>query len=62
MIIDFAFFCDEADISGSKITARGIGFDEIYAPSVPWTAPEFWYVAQLSAHVEEAGRRTCTSN
>lgn len=57
MDVDFAFFCDYADISGPKITARGIGFDEIYAPSVPWTAPEFWYVAQLSAGVDEVGEK-----
>jgi hypothetical protein len=55
--VDFAFLCDYADISGPKITARGIGFDEIYAPSEPWTAPEFWYVAQLSAGMDEVGEK-----
>ena len=56
MEIDFAFVCDAAEASEATINARGIGFDEIYAPYVPWTA-EFWYVAQLNAHRNEVGSK-----
>lgn len=55
--VDFAFLCEHIDASREKIDARGIGFDEIYARSIPWTHPEFWYVTQLSASVEEVGER-----
>jgi len=52
MKVDFAFICDYADAKG-KINALGIGFDTIYAPKVPFRHPEFTFVLQLRAGVED---------
>lgn len=56
MIIDFAFVCDYAEVTG-KINALGIGFDTIYAPNVPAKHPSFFLVLQLRANVVEAGEK-----
>ncbi len=55
--MDFAFVCDYADASGSKINALGIGFDTIFAQSMPWAQPQFFYVAQVRASVAEVGQK-----
>ena len=57
MIVDFAFVCDYAEVTG-KINALGIGFDTIYAPKVPCRHPSFFLVIQLRANVVEAGEKT----
>lgn len=57
MRVDFAFVCDYADAGGPKINALGIGFDTIFAQQVPWTQPQFFFVAQLSASVAEVGQK-----
>ena len=54
---DFAFVCDYAEVTG-KINALGIGFDTIYAPSVPAKHPSFFLVIQLRANIVEAGEKT----
>jgi hypothetical protein len=54
---DFYFVCDYAEVTG-KINALGIGFDTIYAPSVPRKHPHFFLVIQLRANVVEAGEKT----
>ncbi len=56
MIVDFAFICDYAEVSG-KINAMGIGFDTIYASQVPCKHPHFFFVMQLLASVVEAGEK-----
>ena len=53
---DFYFICDFAEITG-KINALGIGFDTIYARSVPFKHPHFFLVIQLRANVVEAGEK-----
>ena len=53
---DFAFVCDYAEVTG-KINALGIGFDIIYAPSIPCKHPHFFLVLQLRANVTEAGEK-----
>ncbi|MDE3096972.1 MAG: hypothetical protein KGK07_13370 [Chloroflexota bacterium] len=55
--MDFAFVCDYADAGGPKINALGVGFDTIFAQTVPWTQPLFFFVAQLSASVAEVGQK-----
>jgi hypothetical protein len=55
--VDFAFVCDYADASGSKINALGIGFDTIFAQTIPWAQPQFFYVAQVRASVAEVGQK-----
>lgn len=57
MRVDFAFVCDYADAGGPKISALGIGFDTIYAQTVPWVQSQFFFVAQLSASVAEVGQK-----
>ena len=57
MIIDFAFICDYAEVTG-KINALGIGFDTIFAPKMPCRHPSFFLVLQLRANVVEAGEKT----
>ena len=56
MNVDFAFICDYAEAAG-KINAMGIGFDTIYAPSIPAKHPFFFLVAQLRASSVEAGEK-----
>ena len=56
MNIDFAFICDYAD-AAAKINALGIGFDTIYAPTLPAKHPLFVLVFQLRANVVEAGEK-----
>ena len=56
MNVDFAFICDYAEVTG-KINAMGIGFDTIYAPSVPTKHPSLFLVVQLRANVVEAGEK-----
>ena len=57
MRVDFGFVCDYADASAGKINALGIGFDTIYAQSIPWAQPLFFFVAQVSASVAEVGQK-----
>lgn len=56
MQIDFAFICDYAEVA-NKINALGIGFDTIYASSVPARHPSFFLVFQVRANVVEVGEK-----
>jgi len=62
MKIDFAFICDYADTSGGKINALGIGFDTIYASTIPIHHPLFFLVFQIRANVVEAGEKSMVVN
>ena len=57
MEINFAFLCDYADQSGNKLTAIGIGFDAIYARSVPATHPLFFAVLSIKFSATEVGEK-----
>ncbi len=56
MLVEFAFICDYAEVTG-KINALGIGFDTIFAASVPARHPYFFLVFQLRANIVEAGEK-----
>jgi hypothetical protein len=58
--VEFAFLCDQAQESGGKVHALGIGFDSILAPSVPMTHPLLTVVAQLRYSIAEAGAKALT--
>lgn len=55
MDVNFAFLCDYADPSGTKMSALGIGFDTIYAAKVPATHPVFFAVISIKFSGTEAG-------
>lgn len=61
MNVDFAFICDYAEVVG-KIYALGIGFDTIFAPSVPAKHPLFTVVIQLRAQSVESGEKDLRIN
>ncbi len=54
MNVDFAFICDYAE-AREKINALGIGFDTIYAPTLPALHARFYVVAQLRFSSSEIG-------
>ncbi len=54
MRVDYAFICDYAEAK-EKVNALGIGFDRIYAKSVPVKHPHFSVVVQLKFPGMEAG-------
>ncbi len=56
MKLDFAFVCDYAEAAG-KLYALGIGFDMIYAPTMPFRHPHFSIVVQMRASTVEAGQK-----
>ncbi len=58
----YAFICDYAQSTGNKVSALGVGFDTIYAPTVPTTHRQFFLVAKLSADAAEAGMKNVTIN
>ncbi len=57
MEVDFAFLCDYADNPG-KLNAIGIGFDTLFASSLPHTHPLFFAVIRLRFSSVEIGDRT----
>jgi len=54
----FAFLCDAAAQAGGKISALGLGWDTLYAPSLPHTHPSFHVVANFRFHSVEAGDKS----
>ncbi len=56
MEVSYAFLCDYADQS-TKLSAIGIGFDTIYAQSVPARHPVFFAVIALRFTVVEEGAK-----
>jgi hypothetical protein len=59
--VDFAFICDYAEVTG-KINALGIGFDTIYAPTIPCKHNMFSLVIQLRSNAVEAGEKQIEVN
>lgn len=57
MEVNFAFLCDYADNSGSKMTAVGIGFDTIYAVKEPASHPLFYSVISIKFSSTEVGQK-----
>lgn len=57
MEVNFAFLCDYADLSGSKLAAFGIGIDTIYARNVPALHPLLFAVIGLRFSTVEAGQK-----
>lgn len=57
MEVNYTFLCDYADNSGGKLTAVGIGFDTIYARTVPATHPMLYAVIGLWFSSVEAGSK-----
>ena len=55
MRCDYAFICDFAQDSGGKVSAIGIGWETIFAPSVPVIHPQMSFVASLTGTIAEAG-------
>ena len=57
MEVSFTFLCDYADNSGGKLTAVGIGFDTIYATSMPATHRTLFAVICLQFSSVETGTK-----
>ncbi len=57
MEVNFAFLCDYADQTGGKLSAMGIGFDTIYAATIPVKHPLFFSVISLRFGVAEIGQK-----
>jgi hypothetical protein len=52
----FAFLCDYAAREG-KLYALGIGWENLYAPSLPWKHPMMCFVASLRGTIAESGTK-----
>ena len=55
--LHYSFLCDYADNSGSKLTAVGIGFDTIYARSIPAVHLVLYAVISLQFSSVEVGEK-----
>jgi hypothetical protein len=55
--IQYQFLCDYAQESGGKLTAVGIGAEQIYAPELPALHPSLALVVSLRYSAGEAGRK-----
>ena len=53
----YSFLCDSAQEAGGKLHALGIGWTDIYAPSVPATHAQMSFVASLHGTIAEAGTK-----
>jgi len=53
--VSFAFLCDYADQTGGKMAAIGVGFDTIYARTIPASHPLFFAVIALRFSTTEVG-------
>ena len=56
MELAFAFLCDYA-VQERKLHAIGIGWDTIYAPSLPTVHPNMTLVAKLKGTIAESGTK-----
>jgi len=54
--VDFAFLCDFAE-GGGKLSALGIGFENIVGKQLPVRHPHFCLVIQLRTSTVEAGAK-----
>ena len=59
MEIDFAFICDHAESTG-KVSALGIGFDTIYAESLPARHSHMTVVCKFRGSIAEVGQKQIT--
>lgn len=57
MDVNFGFLCDYADNTTGKLTAIGIGFDTMYAPSEPATHRQFFAVLSVNFTSVERGQK-----
>ena len=57
MEVQYRFLCDYAQESGGKLSAVGIGTDQIYARDVPAIHPSLALVVSLRYSVAEAGTK-----
>ena len=57
MEIQFQFLCDYAQESGGKLTAVGVGAEQIYASEVPAVQPSLGLVVSLLYSFAEAGTK-----
>lgn len=55
MKVNFGFLCDYADATGGKLNAMGIGFDTIYANTVPATHRQMFAVVSIEFSSVEVG-------
>lgn len=55
MKVNFGFLCDYADNTGGKLNAMGIGFDTIYANTVPATHRQMFAVVSIEFSSVEVG-------
>jgi hypothetical protein len=53
----FAFVCDYA-VQDNKLHAIGIGWETIYAATLPWIHPTMCFVAGLRGSIAEVGTKT----
>jgi len=56
MNVDYAFLCDYAE-GGAKLSALGIGFENIIGKQLPVRHPHFCLVIQLRTSTVEAGAK-----
>lgn len=59
MECDFGFICDYGD-RDTKLHAVGIGWDIIFAPTVPVMHPHISFIAKLTGSSVEAGTKQVT--
>ena len=57
MELKFAFIADYAQQSGGKLHAIGIGWDTIYAKTLPATHPMLSFVAEIEGTIAETGTK-----
>ena len=57
MDCQFAFLCDYGQESGGKLHALGVGWDTIYAGTLPARHPMMCFIARLSGTIVEAGTK-----
>ena len=57
MKVNFGFLCDYADTTGGKLNAMGIGFDTIYANTVPATHRQMFAVVSIEFSSVEVGAK-----
>ena len=57
MDLKFAFIADYAQQSGGKLHAIGVGFDTIYAPTLPAAHAMMCFVAVIEGTIAESGTK-----
>ena len=57
MRVEYSFLCDYAQDHAGKLTAIGIGIDQMAVGALPWTHPLMYLVAQVKYSAAEAGTK-----